>query len=317
MLFRVRTATLIVVSPLSPARVRHGILAGTKALAERTLELQTPLQSKSAARALSLTPPPLDALALIKSLYALIEANWDRHTNTGADLWRWTVRRQISARNPSPERALEKAIVEETSEWVNQIPAAVGLASECEAYPFDERHMNVDLARRCGPNWFELVELKTGPFSDTPLWGAFEILRYGLLYGFAREYRSRLHMPGAQILMNARRIDLKVLATDDVYAGYSLGWLADSLDEALREFTRQKFGDELTMQFRFEAFPRSFRWPEQRPQLRQMLAKRGRCTFQDAAHGQTRQVRAGGSSCLTFSAVPGTPLFEALPLHRG
>ena len=319
MFFGARAVTLIAVNSFSPARVRHGILAGTKALVERTLELQAPLQSKSSARALSVAPQPIDSLGLIGSLYSLIEMNWDRSTNTGADLWRWTVRRQMNARNPSPERALEKAIVEETSEWVNQIPAAVGLASACEGYPYDERHMNVDLARRCGPNWFELVELKAGPFPDTPLWGAFEILRYGLLYCFAREYRSRLHMPGAQVLMKAERIDLKVLATEDVYAGYDLGWLADSLDEALREFSRRKFGDGLTLQFRFEAFPRSFHWPEHKLQMRQMLAARSRYTFRSAtaAPALVGAATVGYAAASTFCAPPGTPLYAVLPHHTG
>jgi hypothetical protein len=82
---------------------------------------------------------------------------------------------------------------------VTQIPAASGLLQECE-----ERHMNVDLGGRCGPGWFELVELRIGPNADTPVWAAFEILRYGMLYCFARSNRSSLFLPKAHTLMGAR-----------------------------------------------------------------------------------------------------------------
>jgi len=265
------------------------MLAGTKALIERTLELDTALQSKTAARTLSQTPAPLNSLALIKALYSLIEMNHDGSTNRGEELWRWTVRPHLTARNPSPEKTLEKAIVKDTAEWVNQIPAASGLLTGC-----DERHMNVDLARRCGPNWFEFVELKAGPFADTPLWAAFEILRYGMLYCFARAHRSRLYLPKAQVLMKAHHIDLKVLAPVEVYACYNFAWLAESLDRGLKEFSRQKFAGGLNLRFQFEAFPPGFRWPEHRPRLAEMLAARSPI----------------------YDPVPETPLFEASPLHR-
>lgn len=303
---RLGAGTLIVVSPQSP-RVRCGIVAGTKALFERTLELETPLQSRNSARALSMGPQRLDSLSLLQSMYSLIELNWDRSANRDDELWRWIVRPQLNARNPSPERTLEKAIIEDTAEWVNQIPAASGLVQRCPDCSHDERHMNVDLARRCGPNWFELVELKAGLFADTPLWGAFEILRYGLLYCFARAHRSDLYMPKAQVLMKAERIDLKVLATEEVYAGYNLAWLAESLDEGLREFSQRKFFGALTFRFQFEAFPHNFRWPEDRPRLTQMLAGRSRYTFR---HPPVR------SAVPIYAAGPGIPLYGALPLHR-
>jgi len=233
---------------------------------------------------------------LSKLCIPLIEINHGGQTNTDNELWRWAVRPQLIARNPSPEKTLERAIVKDTAEWVNQIPAASGLVANC-----DERHMNVDLARRCGPDWFEFVELKAGPFTDTPLWGAFEILRCGMLYCFARAHRSRLYLPKAQVLMKARQIDLKMLGPTEVYAGYSLAWLGESLDRVLREFSREKFAGGLTLRFRFEAFPEGFRWPEDRPRLNEMLATRSRYTF-------------GG--CSTSGPAPEIPLFEASPLRR-
>jgi hypothetical protein len=223
------------------------MLAGTKALIERTLGLSTTLQSKESARLLSVYTPEFDPAVLVRSLYSLLELNRDRSVTECEQLWRWAAMPQLAARNPSPEKKLERAIVTGSGEWVNHIPAA-----------FNEPHLTVDLARRCGPNWFEFVELKTGPYADTPLWGAFEIVRYGLLYCLARAHRSRLYMPDASVLMKAWRVDLKMLATRDVYEGYELGWLEQALDGALKEFSRRMFFGAFTMTFRFEAFPREW-----------------------------------------------------------
>lgn len=283
-------------------RIRTGVLAGTKALIEKTLDLGGPLQSKAALRALSAAPRRLDSPALLNALYALIECNQGGRANTDPELWSWTVRRQMNARNPSPERMLERAIVAETSEWVNQIPAASGLAPDC-----DERHINIDLARRSGPNRFEFVELKTGKFADTPVQAAFEIVRMGLLYCLARLNRSRLHLPKAQVLMKAERIDLKVLATAEVYAGCRLDWLAEELNRGLAEFSARRFGDELTLSFGFEAFPADFRWPEHRTGLRRTLEMRAPCRF------ATAPVPAPPA---TFGVRPEILLSAASPRHR-
>ncbi len=255
-----------------PSGERRSMLAGTTELIERTLKLSNGLKTKSVAQALSAAPARFDSLGLITDLYALIERNWDRSSGRSGELWRWEAQTKIGADNQSLEKTLEKAIVVETREWVNQIPAATGLLEGVE-----ERHINVDLARRCGPGWFELVELKIGPNADTPVWAAFEILRYALLYCFARSHRSDLNLPKARTLMDAQQIDLKVLAPHHVYAGYRLAWLEESLDGGLQDFARQGFSGSLILRFQFETFPADFRWPdEDTARLRQMFASRSR-----------------------------------------
>lgn len=255
---------------------RAGMLAGTTELIESGLHLSYGLKTKSAALALCSGPPAgYDALALVEAIYARVENNWDYSRGRSTELWRWIPKPGISTVNESPEKTLEKAIVQETGEWVNQIPAASGLLAD-----YEERHVNVDLGRRCGPDWFELVELKAGPNADTPLWAAFEILRYGLLYCFARLNRWHLNLPSAHELLAARRIDLKVLAPESVYAGYRLAWLGEALDRGLQEFSQRRFAPTLLMRFCFEVFPSEFRWPDaDRARLRHMFTARQPCRF--------------------------------------
>ena len=111
------------------------------------------------------------------------------------------------------------------------------------------------------PGHLELIELKAGPHADTPLKAAFEIVGYGLLYCFARAHRVQLALPGGNRVLDARRVDLKVLAPREVYAGYVLKWLATSLDAGLRQFSVRRFTGALEMSFRFESFTEDFQWP--------------------------------------------------------
>ena len=178
---------------------------------------------------------------------------------------------RISALNRSPEKTLEKAIVQCSQDWVNQIPVASGLMDT------EQRLMSVDLGRKCGAEWYELVELKAGQNADTPLRASIEILCYGLLYCFARLRKRELELPNRSEMLTARRIDLKVLAPVEVYAGFELQWLEDSIDRGIQEFTRERFGDGLRMSFAAESFPEAFRWPGlECADLLKMLNSRGR-----------------------------------------
>jgi hypothetical protein len=50
----------------------------------------------------------------------------------------------------------------------------------------------IDLARCCGPGWFEFIELKVGGNCNTPLRAAIELLGYALIYRFSRSYAREL-----------------------------------------------------------------------------------------------------------------------------
>jgi|SRR5258705_13590783 len=107
---------------------------------------------------------------------------------------------EISWQNLSPEKTLEKAIVNATHNWVNQIPVASGLLKD-----YDEGHTCIDLGHCVSPGHYELLELKVGASAETPLRAAFQIMNYGLLYCFARIHLVQLELP--QDLPSLMRLD--------------------------------------------------------------------------------------------------------------
>ena len=242
-------------SPVPPATAR-GMLAGTRELINKALGLEVAFDTKTAAQRLSASPIPLDAATLLDRMYEGIVQNWDRSECRSTQLWRSLAKTDIAAHNASPEKTLEKAIAEWARDWFNQIPAASGLLIHVE-----EKHMNVDLGHFIAPGHLELIELKAGPHADTPLKAAFEIVGYGLLYCFARAHRFQLALPKANRVLDARRVDLKVLAPREVYAGYRFKWLESSLDAGFKLFSKRRFSGTLEMNFRFESFPDDFQWP--------------------------------------------------------
>ncbi|MBL0158265.1 MAG: hypothetical protein IPP47_14350 [Bryobacterales bacterium] len=234
----------------------HGMLAGTQELINEALQLDdVSFDTKTAAQRLSGSPILLNSASLLDRMYERIVRNWDRSECRSTELWRSIAKTSIAAHNASPEKTLEKAIAEWAQGWFNQIPAASGLLAGVE-----EKHRNVDLGHFLAPGHLELIELKAGPHADTPLKAAFEIVGYGLLYCFARAHRSQLALPRAHRVLDAGRVDLKVLAPVEVYAGYSLRWLGLSLDSGFQQFCRRWFA-ELEMRFAFESFQEDFRWP--------------------------------------------------------
>lgn len=242
-------------SPVLPVAPR-GMLAGTRELIDEALGLDVAFDAKTAALTLSEAPVSLDAAILLDRLYQRIVQNWDRSKCRSTQLWRSFAKANIAAHNASPEKTLEKAIAEWARDWFNQIPAASGLLIHVE-----ERHVNVDLGHFLAPGHLELIELKAGPHADTPLKAAFEIVGYGLLYCFARAHQVQLELPKGNRVLDAKRVDLKVLGPREVYAGYHFKWLETSLAEGFKQFSKRRFGGALEMNFRFESFPGDFQWP--------------------------------------------------------
>jgi hypothetical protein len=247
-------ATPLPVTAPSPAK--RGMLAGTQEIIDAALGLHVAFDTETAAKRLSESRLSLDAPRLLNQLYERVTNNWDGSPGRSKVLWRSCPMPYIKSDNDSPEKTLEKAIAESVPGWFNQIPTASGLLLGVE-----EKHRNVDLGHFLAPGHLELIELKVGRNADTPLKAAFELIGYGLLYCFARTHRGRLNLPKAGRVMDAQRVDLKVLAPLDVYAGYSLGWLGTSLDAGLHHLASRLFPGSLQMGFYFEFFPDGFRWP--------------------------------------------------------
>lgn len=208
---------------------------------------------KSSALALRHKPSSFSASGLLRAIYQRIQQNW----NTGqrvslrlasAENWRWEKKLHISERNTSREKQVEKCIAAVCGEdWVNQVPTASGLLNSSS-----ERHCNIDLVHRLSDEEFEFIELKFD--SDTPLFAAFEILRYGLLYLFSRKFSTELGYSALRKpLLQARVVHLCVLAPPEYYRPFSVLWLA-------REFNDGMNGLDLSgckLDFRFESMP----WP--------------------------------------------------------
>lgn len=251
---------------------RTSILNGLDKLINDALQLQqlNYETSKDAAFLRSKHPVDFDASKLIDALYAQVLRNWDGCMGRSTKLWRWQAMDYISPENTSLEKTLEKAIVDLNVEWVNQIPVASGLLRRRE-----ERHVCIDLGHKSGRTAYELIELKIGPSAKTPLSAAFQILKYGMLYFFARNNAHRLNVPAKSGVLAAERIDLKVLAPIDCYQGLSFCWLSRLLNEGLAKFCQEHFGRELLVTFCFESFPSDFRWPGATPkELNRYLSNR-------------------------------------------
>jgi hypothetical protein len=197
-----------------------------------------------------------DASALIEEIYEKIGNNWDNSTyhKMSEENWRFEKKRGISNENDSPEVGLERAIINipqelwpDAADWVNQVPTASGLVD-----PNADGSRRIDLVHKCGDKEYEFIEIIVG--SDTPLYAAIEILKYGILYVFAREHAgASRYIKKQSELLEATNIHLRVLAPANYYAPYNLSWLEKSIDKGLTSFlSKRKHSLNLEMKFRFE-----------------------------------------------------------------
>lgn len=198
----------------------------------------------------------LDASDLIAKIYEKVGNNCPDSNDhkRSEENWRFEKQKGISGNNQSPEVSLERAIVNipveiwpDAAYWVNQVPVASGLVD-----PDADRRRSIDLVHKCGDKAYEFIELKVG--SDTPLYAAMEILKYGVLYIFCRQderVSPYIHIHEKENLLQAEKIHLRVLAPVKYYEKYDLSWLETSINSGLANFLAQRnFAFE--MDFKFE-----------------------------------------------------------------
>jgi hypothetical protein len=104
------------------------------------------------------------------------------------------------------------------------------------------------------------VELKWE--SNNPVYAAFEVLSYGVIYLFSRKFLSRHY--GTREWMKKSAILLSVLAPAPFYENClhaGLRNFENSLDSAIRSLVHRHFGHDLKMGFCFARFPEDFKWP--------------------------------------------------------
>lgn len=220
------------------------ILKGIGDLVDDWLELDPKgkppyYRHRVAAKALSQRNSPITGTrAFLDAAYAKIHENWDTnetgYAKPSIENWRWKRHLELGEMNVSPELQLERAIVNACGDdWSNQMPTASGLLG-----PATDKRVAVDLVHREDATTYSFIELKVA--SDTPLFAAIEILRYGLLFVWSKNNQENLgYYVGAQPVITANTVTLGVLAPSSYYERYDLTNLAYALNNGIAEFGEQ------------------------------------------------------------------------------
>lgn len=197
--------------------------------------------------------PPADFDVLVRDLYRLIARNRTDHPPSKEN-WRFTLQTHLDPANTDPEILLERAIALLAKRgllkgWANQVPVASGLVG-----PKDDRRAAIDLVH-LGPNEAKFVELKWA--SNNPVYAAFELLRYALVYVYSRVRKEEMGYEDLALL-EPGRVFLFLLAPPPFYQGYRLEWLRRGLDQGIRTLVGFELGNSQNMSFNFLAFPEDF-----------------------------------------------------------
>ena len=191
--------------------------------------------------------PITGTLAFLEASYAQIHANWlaaidAGYTNPSKQNWRWKRHLDLGTNNRGPELQLERAIVNACGEnWSNQMPTASGLTG-----PATDKRAAVDLVLREDSTSYSFIELKVN--SDTPLFAAIEILKYGLLFVWSKNNQDTLgYEQERQPILGASAVTLATLAPREYYRKFDLMNLAYVLDSGIAEF-----GERHGLRFSFE-----------------------------------------------------------------
>jgi len=249
---------------------QKSILAGVDGLIEKWCGLTDPSRfgttneprygSIQAAKDLSKNGPlasavKADASELLKAILNLIANN---HENAGGGpatpvVWRLRKVPKLEPENDSAEKVLEKLVVMLLGpKWSNQVAVASGYIPGAAS----DKKRAIDLVHDCGNGEFEFIELKYGDAtqgygSNTPLYAAWEIVLYGLLYAHARKKSDR---SDASPLLQAKKIHLMVLAPNGYYAAFNLKWLEQAINKGLQSLPLE--GVKFT--FAFQRFTKKF-----------------------------------------------------------
>jgi len=231
---------------------KPSLLAGVDAIVDRHLRIedigQPPHYRHLKAYRRVTSNWQFDGASMLREAYARIVSNWPGTRCRGHENWRWEKKTYIADYNDSPEKRFEKTVAIQCPDWVNMVPVASGVLPDVE-----EGGRRIDLAHRCGPAWFEFVELKLGEHCNTPLHAAIEILGYGLVYLFSRRNRNALGYDEPNALLSAQRIDLKALTPYEAYCPGSLAVFEREIRRGLEALVVKGEGVEMT--FQFEQFP--------------------------------------------------------------
>ena len=195
--------------------------------------------------------------ALVPSLFnALDSKRWPEPRSRTANNWRWRVDADLDRDSRDGELTagqrgevrLERDLVRAAGlgRWTFQMSTMSGIVRS-----HGHARRAIDLVHRVAPGHFEFIELKT--VSNSPLYAAFEILRYGLTWcharrtlaqksGSSREHDRLAGLPSeSDQVLDAHRINLIVLAPcafynlplNGVSRPFDLARFANSLNRGL------------------------------------------------------------------------------------
>lgn len=245
-----------------------GLFAGTDAaiccvLGKEVTHFNQLKQRTTYRRIASRPVPEVELVELTRRLFQLIGCNLNGRRPSEQN-WRWERQiAQVNPKNRSPEIVIERAVaflaenklLKDASGhemvWCNQIPVASGLINGRA-----HKRAAVDLATILDGK-LELYELKWK--TDTPVYAAFEILRYGLAYLLCR---TKLAYAGPTMTVHA--LGLNVLAPHWYYETekgeekiLDLTWLQAGLDAGIRAVAQEEVKRPPNFQasFRFLALP--------------------------------------------------------------
>lgn len=208
-----------------------------------------------------------DTSKLFSEILKCIHSNHRSERHVSETLWVLRKETALDTGSKSAEKILEKVIASslDPARWYNQVVAASGLAA-----PNQDRKRSIDLIYERGRSEYDFIELKYQEKKDShgannPLYAAWEIVRYGLLYVFARNVVSRQSIANKPLLDPARvkRVHLIVLAPDgyfryrprgENYLDYCLEWLEKAINKGLKSLQ-----PGLSIDFTFERFTPVFK----------------------------------------------------------
>ncbi len=196
-----------------------------------------------------------NAETLIRSIYAKVRSNLTGRKPSDKN-WCLTInpakndKAKAKNRDKKLEVRLERSIIRLSGDWFNQVPTASGLVSE-----YSDKRGSIDLVHKCDDGSYEFIELKLT--SDNPLFAAMEILQYGILYALAKTNKRIQDACNEKDLLQAKVIQLKVLAPTNYYEICGLAWLENGINRGFEDFLRAPDFD-LEITFMFEKFPSYF-----------------------------------------------------------
>jgi hypothetical protein len=221
---------------------------------------------KTAALRLRLKPKSLDTPKLFQQILRRIQTNLAaphaRWQNMGGseENWRWDKKLIFSLRQTIDEKTMEKLVALDCGEdWVNQVPTASGLMNKNS-----DKHCNIDLVHKTGERCYEFIELKLD--DSTPLFAAFEIVKYSLLFLISRmrreEFKYSLEL---NPLLWASSVHLVVLGPPEYFTPFSLEWLEEEIDNGLISLSTP----EIACRFTFEQTA----WPHDKDYRGAMMSR--------------------------------------------